>query len=237
MRATGRRSRTRAGARAGARAGLVFLAAALVVLSGAGGAGAEGAGPGRSAPDRALVIAGDTGRTVTLRSGERRFARLWQLLEPAYTGTERVPAAWTEGDFPRVRATVVWGMSGVGGWPQTDRSPGGDVAVRRADQLFLAADGTPWVRSDPAPDVPDDDIRWHRVPRSLYEGLDEDLFGPLGDAPDAAAAGPREQVRWALWGLGAGLVLGCGGTVLLRAAAARRGAGPPREPRQELIDR
>ncbi|MFJ3227779.1 hypothetical protein ACIPJS_31120 [Streptomyces sp. NPDC086783] len=226
--------------RARTRAWPVFLTAVLVVLCGAGGAGAAQDDrhlPGRNAPDRALVVAGDTGRTVALRSGERDFARLWQLLEPAYTGTERVPAEWMEGDFPRVRATVVWGISGVGGWPQTDRSPGGDVAVRRADQLFLAEDGTPWVRSDPAPDVPDDDIRWHRASRSVYERLDGELFGPLGDAPDTAAPAPRDRARWALWGLAAGLALGCGGTVLLRAAAARRGAGPPREPRQELIDR
>ncbi|MFI8229640.1 hypothetical protein ACIGDI_12465 [Streptomyces sp. NPDC085900] len=60
--------------------------------------------------------------------------------------------------------------------------------------------------------------------------------GSEGSAGKGPAAG-RSPVRWALSGLGAGLVAGVGGTVLMRRAAARRGAGPPREePRQELID-
>ncbi|MCW8095382.1 hypothetical protein [Streptomyces tauricus] len=37
-------------------------------------------------------------------------------------------------------------------------------------------------------------------------------------------------------GLAAGLVLGSGGTPLIRRAAAGREPRPPREPRQELID-
>ncbi|NUP19313.1 MAG: hypothetical protein HOZ81_25135, partial [Streptomyces sp.] len=128
--------------------------------------------------------------------------------------------------------------------PQTDRAPGGDMAIRRQDQLFVTEDGTPWVRSDPAPDVEDDDIRWHRAPRSVFERLD--LAGLLGETEGglvgSAAAGDRTGplrggAGWAVAGLAAGFVTGVGGTLLIRRAAARPEVGPPREePRQELID-
>nr|WP_229703574.1 hypothetical protein [Streptomyces albiflavescens] len=190
-------------------------------------------------PDLALVIAGDTGRTTALRAGERDFVRLWRLLSPRYTGTERVPEAWVQGRFPKVRATVIWGLTGVGGWPQTSRAPGGDVAIERQDQVFVAADGTPWVRSDPSPDVEDDDIRWHRAPRSVFEQLAEQgmLFGSGSASVAVSDSHAVEHAGWAIPGLAAGLAIGVGGTLLIRrAAAGHEIAGPPREPRQELID-
>jgi hypothetical protein len=214
-----------------------FVGVVLAVL-GAHPARASAPAAGRGAPDVALVIEGGTGRTTALRSGERDFTRLWDLLTPTYMGTERVPDAWTAGGFPPVRATVMWGLSGVGGWPRTDSAPGADVAMGRQDQLFLAADGTPWVRTDPSPDVVDDDIRWHRASRSVYERVVErgKLLGAAASAP-GSERGVEERARWVLPGLGAGLLLGVGGTLLVRRAAAwREGAGPPREPRQELID-
>ncbi|WP_439959915.1 hypothetical protein [Streptomyces griseorubiginosus] len=208
--------------------------------------------PGRDIPDLAMIVAGDTGRTVVLRSPEPAFARLRELLRPTYEGTERVPASWNEDRYPPVDFTVIWGLTGVGGWPQTNRAPGDDVAVERQDQLFVAPDGTPWIRSDPAPDVQDDDIRWHRAPRSVFVRLEQERVlsglgragrGDDGAADNAAAQGTaraesgRDRVRWAGPGLAVGIAVGAGGTVLIRRAAARRDAGPPREePRQELID-
>nr|WP_229864013.1 hypothetical protein [Streptomyces djakartensis] len=193
-----------------------------------------------------MVVAGGTGRATAVRSGEPAFARLWQLLQPMHAGSERVPEDWAEGRYPPVRLTVVWGLSGVGGWPSTNRPPGGDVAVERQDQLFVAEDGTPWVRSDPAPAVADDDIRWHRAPRSVLDRLDLGRLlgdggtegGPVGSTAAGGLSGPvRGDARWAVAGLAAGLVAGAGGTLLIRRAAARREAGPPREePRQVLID-
>ncbi|MGW2901485.1 hypothetical protein ACWC91_02810 [Streptomyces sp. NPDC001204] len=201
-------------------------------------AAADGGGAPR-APDVALVVAGGSGRTRALRVGDRDFALLRELLRPAYTGTEPVPDAWAQGRHPGVRVTVVWGLTGVGGWPVTSRPPGGDVAVERQDQLIVAEDGTPWVRSDLAPDVEDDDIRWHRTSRDLYErlartGLLGDTDGaPSGNAPGGSPGGRGDQLWWAAGGLAAG----AGGTLLICRAAARRGAGPPREePRQELIE-
>jgi len=236
-------------------AALAGTLATLLALTlwGASSASAGGpANPHPDVPDLAMIVAGGTGRTTVLRSGQASFDHLRQLLRPDYMGTERVPEAWAEGRFPPVDFTVVWGLTGVGGWPQTDRAPGGDVAVERQDQLVVAADGTPWIRTDPAPDIQDDDIRWHRAPRSIFVELEREmvLAGLGGSASEAGRGGdgaaPRKVVGdgggrgsrwWAVPGLAVGLVAGAGGTLLIRRAAARPGAGPPREePRQELID-
>ncbi|WKX11920.1 hypothetical protein [Streptomyces sp. NL15-2K] len=204
-------------------------------------------------PDLAVVVAGGSGRTTAVRSGEPYFARLWQLLQPTFTGSEPVSEAWAEGGYPPVRMTVVWGLTGVGGWPQTNSAPGGDVAMERQDQLFVAEDGTPWVRVDWSPDVTDDDIRWHRAPRSVWEQLSRmELLGTAGDgavdgtvgsgtvgstAGEGAGRWRPDGAWWAVPGLAVGFGAGAGGTLLIRRAAARPGAGPPREePRQELID-
>ncbi|MFB6843588.1 hypothetical protein ACFCXS_01745 [Streptomyces sp. NPDC056373] len=227
------------------RWGLALAVAGVPAVGVAGTAAAALPVRGRDVPDVAMVVAGGTGRTAAVRSGQRDFARLWQLLQPTHMETERVPDDWAEGDFPQVRLTVLWGLSGVGGWPSTNRPPGGDVAVARQDQLLVAEDGTPWVRSDPSPTVEDDDIRWHRAPRSVFGRFD--LARLIGDAEggpvgSTAAAGDldgwvRDDVRWAVTAGALGLASGAGGTLLIRRAAARREAGPPREePRQVLID-
>ncbi|WP_234336947.1 hypothetical protein [Streptomyces xylophagus] len=200
---------------------------------------AQARGPHRDIPDLALVVTGDTGRAEAWHSGDSSFARLWTLLQPTYAGTERVSQEWEAGRYPAVRITVVWGLTGVGGWPRTSRAPGGDVAVEREDQLFVAADGTPWVRTDPAPEVADDDIRWHRAPRSVFAQLERaGLLGRAGTDGRAVAGGSESaDLAGPAWWAAAGVAVGAGGTLLIRHAAARRGAGPPREePRQELID-
>ncbi|GAA3134754.1 hypothetical protein [Streptomyces echinatus] len=180
-----------------------------------------------------LVTAG-AGRTEAWHAGQAAYDRLRGLLDLAYTDTERVPREWAEGRYRPVRFTVPWGLTGVGGWARTRRAPGGDVAMLRQDQLFVAEDGTPWVRTEPAPDLPDDDIRWHRVPRREYDRLAGDGFPGLGGAPAAAREGGAVD---GVWWAADGLAVGVAGMLLVRGAAARRGAWPPRnEPRQELID-
>lgn len=221
----------------GLMAATAVTAAAAVMLMGPGAPRAQATD--RDVPDLALVVTNGTARTVALRSGQRDFARLWQLLAPTHTDSEAVPEAWQEGHLPQVRVTVLWGMTGIGGWPYTQRAPGGDIAMERLDQVFLAADGVVWVRTDPAPDVEDDDIRWHRTSRAVFDELNRDgLLGPAHPATTAATAdkGTPDSVRWAVTGLAGGLALGVGGSLLIRRAAARREPGPPREPRQELID-
>ncbi|MET8075097.1 hypothetical protein [Streptomyces sp. NPDC005303] len=196
---------------------------------------------GLDRPDLAMVVTGGSSRAQTVRADEPYFTRLWQLLQPTYTGTERISDTWEEGRYPPVRFTVFWGLTGVGGWPRTDSAPGGDVAVTREDQLFLAGDGTPWVRSDPAPEREDDDIRWHRAPRAVFDRLDRAGLagGAVEERDDGSrrSTGPERGVWWAVPGLVVGFAAGVGGTRLIRRAAAGPGAGPPRdEPRQELID-
>ncbi|MFE2437475.1 hypothetical protein, partial [Streptomyces sp. NPDC059409] len=162
-------------------------------------------------PDVAVVVWAGDGRTASWHAGESDFDRLRWLLDPVRTGTERVPEAWTEGRRPPVRFTVLWGLTGVGGWPQTQRAPGGDVAMLRQDQFFLAGDGTPWVRSDLAPDLTDDDIRWHRASRRAYERMrDEGFFTADGTGAEGGDGG-RHRVWWAA---AAGLGTGVAGTLL-----------------------
>ncbi|MER7401981.1 hypothetical protein ABT373_05690 [Streptomyces sp. NPDC000070] len=121
--------------------------------------------------------------------------------------------------------------------PETVRPPGGDIAIERQDQIVVAEDGTPWVRTDCAVDVPDDDIRRHRAPRSVFEDLEEEgMSGPEAEGPRGPGVAGA-SAWWALPGLGVGFAAGCGGAVLIRRAAARPDAGPqPEEPRQVLID-
>ncbi|WP_374208562.1 hypothetical protein [Streptomyces lincolnensis] len=228
-----------------ARLRLAVLAPAVAVsaLFGAWAAEAAPQGPDPDLPDMAVVVVGGTGRTTAVRSGEPSFDRLWELLRPTHTGTERVPEAWSEGRYPPVRVTVMWGLTGVGGWPQTNSAPGGDVAMWRQDQLVVDGSGTPWVRSDLAPEVRDDDIRWHRAPRAALDQVDRAglLDGSGGEDAGAGDSSPggwsADGAWWAVPGLAMGFAAGAGGTRLIRRAAARPGAGPPREePRQELID-
>ncbi|MFJ8634385.1 hypothetical protein [Streptomyces sp. NPDC093568] len=228
----------RAGLGRAVRMLLVAVSAALALWA-AAAAGAAAPAQGQDVPDMAMIIAGGTGRTATLHSGDTAFARLWQLLQPTYVGTERVSQEWSQGRHPPIRITVVWGLTGVGGWPQTNRAPGGDVAVQRQDQLFVAGDGTPWVRTDVSPDVEDDDIRWHRAPRTVFERLDlAELTGErrdeLAEGAGGTAAGDGERpgpvlgdAGWAVAGLAVGFAAGVGGTLLIRRAAARQEAGPP----------
>ncbi|MFE2211840.1 hypothetical protein ACFW93_07620 [Streptomyces canus] len=234
------------GVRLGPRRALAALAPAVVAVTVLGApAAAAGAQPTRGAgldrPDLAMVVTGGSGRTEAVRSDEPYFTRLWQLLQPTDSGTERVSGAWEEGRYPAVRLTVVWGLTGVGGWPRTDSAPGGDVAVARQDQLFLTGDGTPWVRSDPAPEREDDDIRWHRAPRAVFDQLDRAGLVGGGEGQEKegskSSKGPEHGVWWAVPGLVVGFAAGVGGTRLIRRAAVGPGAGPPRDqPRQELID-
>ncbi|WP_229887356.1 hypothetical protein [Streptomyces olivaceoviridis] len=173
----------------------------------------------------AVVVTAGAGCTEAWHVGQDAYDQLRGLLDPAYIGTERVPREWAEGCYPP--------RTGVGGWPQTRRAPGGDAAMLRQDQRFVAEDGTP-VRTDPAPDVAHDDIRRHRAPRREDDRLAAGGFLGLGGAPGAAREGGAVEGMW--WAAG-GLAVGVLGTLLIRNAAARRGAGPPRdEPRQELID-
>ncbi|WP_353944313.1 hypothetical protein ABII15_23780 [Streptomyces sp. HUAS MG91] len=219
------------GMRAGRRA---LAAAVLLMLVGAGPAQARPVGPGSAdVPDLAVVIAPGAadGPSVSLHYEDPDFARLEQLTAEFDAVTERVPSAWDDGRFPPVVATIVWGMTGVGGWPETRRAPGTDTAIERQDQLIVADDGTPWIRTDPMVDVNDDDLRWHRVSPALVAELRHAGVFP----PERAAPGVPlwDRLLWALGGLVAGLAAAA---VLWRFRERLPRAGrEPRGPRQELV--
>ncbi|MET8854788.1 hypothetical protein [Streptomyces sp. NPDC004579] len=193
-------------------------------------------GSAGDSPDIVLTVAGDTGRTTTLHSGDPDFGRLWRLLSPRYTGPKKTPAEWADGRLPVPVVTVIWGVTGAGG----------DVAIERQDQVFLTADGEPWVRSDLAPDLVGGDFRWHRAPLSVLDQLTQEkrLFGS-GSAASSVRVEP-DPAAWALPGLAAGLAIGAGATWFVRRAKVRQvnagtsgnagNAEPLPEPRHELVE-
>jgi hypothetical protein len=191
-------------------------------------------------PDVALTIAGDTGRATTLHNEDPDFGRLWRLLSPRYTGTEKAPDGWKDGHLPEPQATVIWGVTGPGDGTRTaHRTPDGDVTIERQDQVYLAVDGTPWVRSDLSPDSMNDEILWNPAPRSVFDELTKDgrLFGS-GSAASAAEV-EVDPAFWAVPGLAAGVALGAGAAWFICNAAVRarrENAGPLLGPRQELIE-
>ncbi|WP_329118340.1 hypothetical protein [Streptomyces sp. NBC_01465] len=200
---------------------LTALVCAAVVVFAPGAATAA-----QRAPDLALVVPEGGGRPLTLTTRDPDFAALSRMMQPRYARTERLP----EGFSPTVRATVVWGLSGVGGWPQTERPPGGDAAFEGQDQVMAAddpADTTVWVRSDLSVDVDDDDIRWHQVPAGVLDLLAKHhLLGP-----DRPPAHPDRGGTDGWWWLIPGLAAGYGASVLVRRQLAQ-----PEEPQHQLID-
>ncbi|MFD8572009.1 hypothetical protein [Streptomyces sp. NPDC059639] len=212
-------------------------AAVLLMLVSGGPAQARPEGPGGAdVPDLAVVIApgAKAGPSVSLNDTDPNFARLEQLTAEFDAVTEPVPRAWDDGRFPHVVATIVWGITGVGGWPETRRAPGTDTAIERQDQLVVADDGTPWIRTDPMVDVNDDDLRWHHASPALVAELRHAGVFPAETAADAHAGVPLwDKVRWALGGLVAGLALAW--AVWRMRGRLPRPPGEPREPRQQLV--
>lgn len=196
-----------------------------------------------ASPDIALTIAGDTGRTTTLHNEDPDFGLLWRLLSPRYTGSQKAPDGWKDGHLPEPQATVIWGVTGPGDGTRTaHRTPEGDVTIERQDQVYLAVDGTPWVRSDLSPDSMNDTIAWHSAPRSVFDELTKDgrLFG--SGSVVAAAKVELDPAFWAVPGLAAGVALGAGAAWFICQAAVRarredrEDAGPLLGTRQELIE-
>jgi hypothetical protein len=191
-------------------------------------------------PDVALTIAGDTGRTTTLHNEDPDFGRLWRLLSPRYTGTQKAPDGWKDGHLPEPQATVIWGVTGPADGTRTaHRTPGGDVTISRQDQVYLSVDGTPWVRSNLSPDSMNHDVRWHSASRSVFDELMKEgrLFGSRSVVSTTRVA--PDPAMWAVPGLAAGVALGAGATWFICQAAfraRRENAGPLLVTRQELIE-
>ncbi|MHA5053593.1 hypothetical protein [Streptomyces sp. SD15] len=85
----------------------------------------------------------------------------------------------------------------------------------------------------PAPWQTTEDASAAPAPTSTSTSIER----PRAATTTAAATAEDTGLWWAVAGLAGGLALGSCGTLLIRRAAARReAAGPPREPRHELID-
>ncbi|WP_327656308.1 hypothetical protein [Streptomyces sp. NBC_00483] len=219
---------------------LLVVVALLVAALSAGASVAHARptqpGTGMDVPDLAVVIApgAGAGPSVALHNEDRNFARLERLTTGFDAVTERVPDAWQEGHFPPVAATVIWGLTGVAGWPETHSAPGTDTVIERQDQLIFAKDGTPWIRTDPMVDVNDDDLRWHHASPTLVDQLTRAGVFPTTDPPEEQ---PTRNPWW--WGL-AGVAVGLAAAALIWRIRIRprdpRDPREPREPRQQLVD-
>jgi hypothetical protein len=190
-----------------------------------------------------LVVSPESMETASLYYSDSAYQQLERLLGGPGEGTATRPP---EANLLRARQINVT-------WLAHDISP------IRIDRIHLASDSpNAWIHTSTTP--PEWNGTWHRSaqPAALRSLLDE--LGVMGRAvdPERAAAQPpapdptTERLPqstatapasddpawwWALPGLGVGLAAGFAGSLLIRRAAIRREAGPPRgQPRQELID-
>ncbi|WP_437071369.1 hypothetical protein [Streptomyces sp. enrichment culture] len=222
----------------------VWAAALTVLVWGAPAATAGGL-------TSVLVVSPESGETASLYYSDSAYRRLERLLGGAEGGPAAKPP---EADLVGARQINVT-------WLAHDISP------VRIDRIHLPPDTREaWIHSSTTP--PEWTGTWHRPEqpgalRSLLaelgvtgEAVDPDTVAAGPPVPDTAAATPPEGARptptapraasapdgpawwWALSGLAVGLAAGYAGSLLIRHAATRREAGPPRgQPRQELIDR
>jgi hypothetical protein len=246
--------------------GLRQLAAAMGALVTALALLLLGAPPSAAGgPTSALLVSPTSQRTASLYGTQKEYDLLERLLVSAGSeldGSREEPPEWAAGDTWGERVsdmvTVTWMVHDVTPWrvdrlytvsPDTkdvwintsmdvegDTGDVGDSVWHKAKQSeelrdLLTGLGVMGKTSDsPARgDVPSTD------------SLSETGAGAGETATDtratADAPGLNDRARWAIPALALGLLLGSGGaTLVLRRAAARHGSGPPREPRQELLD-
>ncbi|WP_274561504.1 hypothetical protein [Streptomyces spiramyceticus] len=199
-------------------------------------------------PTSVLVVSPESGRTSSLYYTASPYRELEKNLGPLRSGgvaerpSELAPETLEEGGAWR-QVTVTWLSH--------------DVSVWRVNHVFLPkSDGPIWV-STVTEDPSADGERWHEAEdpaqlRALLKKLGV-LDGPsaarvsgsgsqeseeAAAPPEAASTGPGDSTGWwwSIPGLAAGVLIGFGGTVLVRRGdAARRGTDPP-GPRRQLID-
>ena len=236
--------------------GLLLTALALLLL---------GAPPSTAGgPTSVLLVSPTNQRTASLYGTEKQYDLLGRLLAPtgsALDGSREKAPDWaaedTGGEQVGDMVTVSWMIHDVTPW-RVDRlyvSPPDtkDVWIHTdtetADESAASGDGV-WHRAKQSEEL-----------RTLLHGLGilgktsagAEQGAPSADALTGTGTGPGEsvtdtravadtpglgdQARWAIPALALGLLLGSGGAMLaLRRATARHESGPPREPRQELLD-
>lgn len=216
--------------------------ALAAVLVGAGPATAGG-------PTSVMLVAPESGKAAAIYTSSPDYGTLDTSIGPVAGVSDPPAQADVEGSGRRT-ITVTWLIH--------------DVSVWRVDFVYLDAAGGPWIHSRRAGDtgLPERGVWHHAAQPKILEAL-LDRMGllspdkglgvsapdyPLGSeevpavpspAPTAAAApaaadGPTDW--WlSLPGLGAGLALGCAGTLLASRLISRRTPRDP-GPRQELVD-
>ncbi|WP_215448636.1 hypothetical protein [Streptomyces sp. ATCC 21386] len=120
------------------------------------------------------------------------------------------------------------GAEGVGVWHR----------AKQPDQLRKLLNGLGVRGAAPGAPALGNPVRDEPLSGEAAGGTAPDSAGTAADARAAATAPDlADHAHWAIPALALGLLAGSGGaTLLLRRAAARNGSGPPREPRQELLD-
>lgn len=207
-------------------------------------------------PTSVLVTSPTSGQATARYYSDKDYDKLAQLLGPSGTGTRDKPP---EADLSVAsQINVTWLAHDISPW-RLDRifpvesgprtvwiHTAADVPENlnghwhRADhpaelRALLAKMGVTGKASDkgrsgipPAP--------WQSEDATAAPEADTGTVAVRASLPDAADDGWTHW-WWTLPGVAAGIALGSGGTLLIRRAAARRDAGPPREePHQELID-
>nr|WP_245695233.1 hypothetical protein [Streptomyces antibioticus] len=220
-------------------------AAALGLALGSAGPAAAGG------PTSVLIVSPESSETASLYYSDREYGTLERLLGNPGAGSASKPPEADLTVGPQINVT--WMVHDVSPW--------------RVDRVYPATDGKAvWIHTDANFDGSMNGT-WHRaqqpgVLRDLLKdlgvmgkpadgdsaveypppwdqsGMDAEAT-PSPDPALAAAAArssrPGDATDW--WWALPGLAAGVGGTLLIRRAADRQKAGPPRgEPRQELID-
>ncbi|WP_257041067.1 hypothetical protein [Streptomyces sp. TLI_55] len=220
-------------------------AAALGLALGSAGPAAAGG------PTSVLIVSPESAETASLYYSDREYGTLERLLgEPGAGSADKPPEADLMAG-PQINVT--WMVHDVSPWRVDRVYPVADsqaVWIHTAANVDESTNGT-WHRAQ-QPKVLRDLLKDLGMMGKAFYGDSAVEYPPPWDqsgmdaaatpSPDptlAAAAArssrPGDATDW--WWALPGLAVGAGGTLLIRRAAARQKAGPPREePRQELID-
>ncbi|MDX2553887.1 hypothetical protein [Streptomyces stelliscabiei] len=233
------------------------LAALALLLLGAPPSAAGG-------PTSVLLVSPTSHRTASLYGSGKQYDLLVRLLVPAGSALdgsrEKAPDWGPEGTWGGQvgdMVTVTWMSHEVTAW-RVDRlymsAPDTkDVwiytGLETAEDAATAGEGV-WHKAKQSEELrallrglgvlgePSDGAVQGTSSDDALTGSGTETGGTVtGTRAAADASGPAGHARWAIPALALGLLLGSGGaTLLLRRAAARHESGPPREPRQELLD-
>ncbi|MER6154998.1 hypothetical protein ABT147_05560 [Streptomyces sp. NPDC001868] len=217
-------------------------------------------------PTSVLLVTPTIQRTASLYGTQEDYGRLEKLLAPAGSeldrSAEKAPE-WGREDIWGERLSdmisVTWMIHDVTPWRLDRVYPAApdtrDVWIHTTlttdEETVDTPDGGVWHRAKQPEQLrkllnglgvlgtaPDDPALGEQPPAdSLTEARSETDETAAASRATTRTPGLSDRARWAIPALALGLLLGAGGATLLqRRVAARHESGPPREPRQELLD-